>query len=93
MAAQWIPCRIDAKHGNAGHSKSSGNRKQIFNPVQSGFVYPDHHLNNRQVENIPRSREGVFGNGYEQKRVEVFYTMEDDTIVTVTVYVFYGKWS
>jgi hypothetical protein len=29
---------------------------------------------------------------YEQKRVEVFYVVENDTIVTVTVYVFYGKW-
>jgi Domain of unknown function (DUF4258) len=29
---------------------------------------------------------------YEQKRVEVIYTVEDDTIVTVTVYVFYGNW-
>ena len=29
---------------------------------------------------------------YEQRRVEVFYIIEKDTIVTVTVYVFYGKW-
>jgi hypothetical protein len=29
---------------------------------------------------------------FEQKRVEVFYTIEGDTIVTITVYVFYGKW-
>ena len=29
---------------------------------------------------------------YEQKRVEVFYAVERDAIVTMTVYVFYGKW-
>ena len=29
---------------------------------------------------------------YEQKRVEVFYTIEGNKILTVTVYVFYGKW-
>jgi hypothetical protein len=29
---------------------------------------------------------------YDQKRVEVFYVVERDVIVTVTVYVFYGKW-
>jgi hypothetical protein len=29
---------------------------------------------------------------YEEKRVEVFYVIEDNTIITVTVYVFYGKW-
>lgn len=29
---------------------------------------------------------------FDQKRVEVIYTIEDDIIVTITVYVFYGKW-
>ena len=29
---------------------------------------------------------------YEQKRVEVFYVVQEDLIITVTVYVFYGKW-
>jgi hypothetical protein len=28
----------------------------------------------------------------KQKRVEVFYIEEDETIITVTVYVFYGRW-
>ncbi|MGA2298132.1 MAG: hypothetical protein ABSG15_11345 [FCB group bacterium] len=29
---------------------------------------------------------------YEQKRIEVIYTIENEIIVTITVYVFYGKW-
>jgi len=29
---------------------------------------------------------------YEQRRVEVFYIIEKDMIITVTVYVFYRKW-
>ncbi len=29
---------------------------------------------------------------YEQKRVKVIYTIDRNVIVTVTVYVFYGKW-
>ncbi len=29
---------------------------------------------------------------YEQKRVEVYYIEQDDIIVTVTVYVFFGRW-
>lgn len=29
---------------------------------------------------------------YEQKRVEVFYTVEGDGLITVTVYVFYARW-
>ena len=32
------------------------------------------------------------GKYYEQKRVQVIYAVEDDVMVTVTVYVFYGKW-
>ena len=29
---------------------------------------------------------------YEEKRVEVIYVEEEDTIITITVYVFYGEW-
>jgi len=29
---------------------------------------------------------------YEQKKIEVFFAIEGDVIVTATVYVFYGKW-
>ncbi len=31
-------------------------------------------------------------NYYEQKRVEVIYTIEQDVVITVTVHVFYGRW-
>ncbi len=29
---------------------------------------------------------------YDQKRVEIMYILETDRLITVTVYVFYGKW-
>jgi mannose-6-phosphate isomerase-like protein (cupin superfamily) len=32
------------------------------------------------------------GKYHDHKRVEVFFAVEGDVIVTVTVYVFYGKW-
>jgi len=32
------------------------------------------------------------GKYYEEKRVEVIYVEEKGTIITVTVYVFYGEW-
>jgi hypothetical protein len=32
------------------------------------------------------------GKYYEHKKVEVFFVVEGDVIVTVTAYVFYGKW-
>lgn len=43
-------------------------------------------------EDIYDFKQNRHGHYYEQKRVEVFYTMERDVIVTVTAYVFYGKW-
>lgn len=32
------------------------------------------------------------GKLYAHKRVEAIYTMDQSVIVTITVYVFYGKW-
>jgi hypothetical protein len=32
------------------------------------------------------------GKYYEEKRVEVIYVEENNSIITVTVYVFYGEW-
>ncbi len=32
------------------------------------------------------------GRHYEQKRVEVFSLNENENIITVTVYVYYGQW-
>ncbi len=42
-----------------------------------------------KVFDFNKKRHGKF---YKQKRVEVFYTIEDSVVVTVTVYVFYGTW-
>jgi hypothetical protein len=42
-----------------------------------------------RVYSFHQERNGKY---YEQKRVEVIYVVEMDVIVTVTVYVFYGKW-
>jgi len=32
------------------------------------------------------------GRRYDQKRIEVYYVQEENSLVTVTVYVFYGTW-
>jgi hypothetical protein len=42
-----------------------------------------------KIYDFKEERHGIY---YEQKRVEVFYIVEENVIVTVTVYVFYGKW-
>jgi hypothetical protein len=42
-----------------------------------------------KVYDFKKNRHNTY---YEQKRVEAFYLIKGDKIITVTVYVFYGKW-
>ncbi|MBI4319501.1 MAG: DUF4258 domain-containing protein [Chloroflexi bacterium] len=64
---------------------------EISDVLTTGVVTKAKHgrLGRAKVFAFGQARAGRF---YEQKRVEVIYTVEGDTIVTITVYVFYGKW-
>ncbi len=46
----------------------------------------------RTVVRASQIKQERLGKYYEQKRVEVIYVEEQESIVTVTVYVFYGEW-
>jgi len=46
-------------------------------------------LGKAKVYQFGRERNGRY---YEQKRVEVYYVLDGRDAVTVTVYVFYGRW-
>ena len=46
-------------------------------------------LRKAKVYDFGRER---LGRHYRQKRVEVIYVMDEDTVVTVTVHVFFGQW-
>ena len=65
---------------------------EIIEVINSGFDIPakNKRFGKAKVFNFNDLRNNKF---YEQKRIEIIYTIEDDLIVTVTVYVFYGKWS
>ncbi len=67
------------------------NEVEIIDVIKTGF--PVEAKNNRKgkakVFNFKKERLGKY---YEQKRVEVFYLVKNKEIITVTVYVFYGKW-
>ncbi len=67
------------------------NEIEIREVISSGSPIPAKHgrLGKAKVYPFQQERNGKF---YEQKRVEVIYVVEMDMIVTVTVYVFYGKW-
>lgn len=69
------------------------NRDEIVDVLTSGFgaIGKYNRLGKAKVYEYKQHRQERY---YEQKRVrvEVYYTVEDQKMITVTVYVFYGKW-
>ena len=65
--------------------------EEIKDVINTGFPIPAKHgrMGKAKIYDFKQERHGKY---YEQKRVEVFYTIERDVTETVTVYVFYGKW-
>lgn len=64
---------------------------EIKDVIHTGFSIPTKYnrIGKAKVYDFKQNRHNKY---YEQKRVEVFYLIEGDKIITVTVYVFYGKW-
>jgi hypothetical protein len=67
------------------------NKEEIKDVINTGFSLPAKHgrMRKAKVYSFNQERHGKY---YEQKRVEVVHIIDRDIIVTVTVYVFYGKW-
>jgi hypothetical protein len=67
------------------------NEEDILDFLLTGFSIPAKHnrLGKAKVYNFQQPRQGRY---YEQKRVEVIYFVDNDVVITVTVYLFYGKW-
>jgi len=67
------------------------NEVEIKDVIHSGFSIPAKHerIGMAKIYDFRQKRHSKY---YEHKRVEVIYLIEGDRIVTVTVYVFYGKW-
>ena len=65
--------------------------KEIEEVIETGFVIPAKHgrIGKAKIYEFNQERLGKY---YDQKRVEVFYVIEENLIITVTVFVFYGKW-
>lgn len=64
---------------------------EIMDVIKAGFSIPAKYgrSGKAKVYDFKQNRHNKY---YEHKRVEVFYLIEADKIITVTVYVFYGKW-
>ncbi len=67
------------------------NAEEIEDVINTGFLIPAKHgrVGRAKVYAFGQERHGKY---YEQKRVEVIYAIERNVVITVTVYVFYGKW-
>lgn len=67
------------------------NEEEIKDVINTGVAVPARYgrMGKAKTFTFRQQRHGQY---YEQKRVEVYYTVERTVIVTVTVYVFYGKW-
>lgn len=66
--------------------------EEIKDVILTGFSIPAKYgrFAKAKVYNFQQHRQGRY---YEQKRVEVMYTVsKKEVVITVTVYVFYGKW-
>ena len=67
------------------------NEDEIKEVIRTGFAIPAKYGRIGKAK-IYRFEQNRLDKYYEEKRVEVFYTVQEDIIITVTVYVFYGKW-
>jgi hypothetical protein len=67
------------------------NEEEIKDVINTGFLIRAKYgrLGKAKVYPFQQRRHGRY---YEQKRVEVMYTLEENVVITVTVYVFYGTW-
>jgi hypothetical protein len=85
-----LEIRIDP-HTLERAEERGANLDEINNVVSSGFPLPAKYGRNckGKVYDFKASRLGRY---YEQKRVEVIYTVLGDVATTVTVYVFFGTW-
>jgi len=78
-------------HTLARANERGANKEEIQEVINTGFSiaakYGRH--GKAKVYEFKKRRHNKL---YEQKRIEVFYVIEKNKIITVTVYVFYGKW-
>ncbi len=67
------------------------NEKEIKEVIETGSIIPAKygHMGKAKVYDFKEKRHNKY---YQQKRVEVVYAIERNKIITVTAYVFYGKW-
>ena len=67
------------------------NEQEIIEVITSGSPIPARQGRQGKAKTYA-FKANRLGKYYEHKGVEVFFVVEGDVIITVTGYVFYGKW-
>ena len=82
--------RID-QHTLERAEERGTDEKEIEDVIENGFAIQAKYgrMGKAKIFDFDQKR---LGKHYEQKRVEVYYTVKGNVIITATVYVFYGKW-
>ena len=90
MSEEKLEIKIDP-HTLERAEERGTNEQEIIDVLRTGFQVAARRgrSGKAKVYVFERERHGRY---YEQKRVEVFYVLERECVITVTVYVFYGKW-
>jgi hypothetical protein len=65
--------------------------EEIEDVIQNGLTIPARKGRSAKYKIYPFEQDRL-GTYYKQKRIEVIYLIENEVIVTVTVFVFYGEW-
>jgi len=66
-------------------------KEEIIEVLKNGESIPakSNRFAKHKVFTFNKERNGKY---YKQKRIEVYYIIENVFLITVTVYVYYGKW-
>jgi hypothetical protein len=83
---------IQIDHHTLERAEERGtNAIEIRDVIQTGFSISTKfgRMGKAKVYEFKTNRNNKY---YEHKRVEVIHMIEGEKIITVTVYVFYGKW-
>lgn len=82
--------RID-HHTLERADERGASEKEIKDVINTGVSIPAMYgrMGKAKVYDFKQNRNNKY---YPQKRIEVFYIIEKEVIITVTVYVFYGTW-
>jgi len=80
-----------APHTLERAKERGANENEIKEVIDTGFAVPAKYgrIAKAKIYEFKKNRHGRY---YEQKRVEVVYTVEKNSVITITIYVFYGKW-